>query len=137
MQNNFDLELKSIQLQNEKLSREVIAIRELLEKPDEKASFEKEYYTIEECALMKGGAAVSTYKSSRILLPGAGNPKYSVNICGRICFPRSVVLDWIKVDDSRLLDYIRSCGISENLIPERFKQLAKKAGCKIEEVVCN
>ena len=45
--NNFDLELKQIQLQNEKLFRELSAITQMLEKPAEKASFEKEFYTIE------------------------------------------------------------------------------------------
>lgn len=74
MANNFDLELKEIQLQNEKLSRSVTEILKFLEHPEERKAMDKEFYTIEDCALLKGGAALNTFKANRFYLPGCGNP---------------------------------------------------------------
>ena len=56
MQNNLDLELKSIQIQNERLLRELAEVHKMLEKPEQQPMYSKEYYTIEDCAGMKGGA---------------------------------------------------------------------------------
>lgn len=125
---NFDLELKQIQLQNERLMRELTQIQKILEKPEEKVVFEKEYYTIEDCAGLKGGAALNTYKCNRFLLPGCGNPKFQVYIAGRLCFPREEVMKWVKISDAEYLKYARECGIT--IIPEKYIKLAKKAGCE-------
>ncbi len=95
--NNFDLELKHIQLQNEKLVRGLGEIYTILTQPKTEQSGQKEFYTIEECAKLKGGAALNTYKANRFLLPGCGNPRYSVFIAGRLCFPKDEVIRWLKV----------------------------------------
>jgi len=125
---NFDLELKQIQLQNERLYRELAEIQKILAKPEDKVVFEKEYYTIEDCAGLKGGAALNTYKCNRFLLPGCGNPKYQVHIAGRLCFPREEVMKWIRFSDEDYLEYAKECGIT--VVPEKYIKLAKKAGCK-------
>lgn len=123
---NFDLELKEIQLQNEKLIRELAEVHQLLETVVPQSENEKEFYNVEECALMKGGAALNTYKaSSRWLLPGAGNPKYASYIGGRLCFHRDVVFEWLHITDAEYIDYARRCGIT--IIPEKYARLAQKA----------
>lgn len=63
--NNFDLELKSIQLQNEKLLREMEVLHQLLEAVQPQSETQKEYYTVEDCAELKSGAALNTYKTNR------------------------------------------------------------------------
>lgn len=126
---NFDLELKEIQLQNEKLLRELVEVHKILESPEAKKELSKAYYTIEDCAEMKGGAALNTYKTNRFMLPGCGNPKYSVSILGRLAFPRDEVLKWLKVPDSEYLDYAKECGVS--VVPEKYQRLARKAQEKI------
>ena len=125
---NFDLELQEIKLQNERLHRELSEIQKILEKPDEKVTFEKEYYTIEDCAGIKGGAALNTYKCNRFLLPGCGNPKFQVYIAGRLCFPREEVMKWIKFSDANYLEYAKECGVT--VIPEKYIKMAQKAGGK-------
>ena len=125
---NFDLELKQIQLQNERLYRELAEIQKILARPEEKVAFEKEFYTIEDCAELKGGAALNTYKCNRFLLPGCGNPKYSVFIAGRLCFPRDEVMRWVKISDAEYLDYAKECGVS--VVPEKYIRMAKKSGGK-------
>lgn len=122
---NFDLALKAIGLQYECLSREVAEVHRILESSDEKTIATKEFYTIEDCAELKGGAALNTYKCNRFMLPGCGNPKYSVFILGRLAFPHDEVMRWIKVSDSDYLDYAKECGVT--VVPEKYKKLAKKA----------
>lgn len=123
---NFDLELKQIQLQNEKLIRELAEVHQLLANVVPQSENEKEFYTVEECAQKKGGAALNTYKASaRWLLPGAGNPKYASYIGGRLCFSRTVVDEWLHVTDADYPDYARRCGIT--IIPEKYARLAQKA----------
>ena len=128
MQKNFDLELKELQLQNERLLREVEEVRKLLENSNLHPQPMKEYLTVEECAELKGGAAKNTYKANRFLLPGCGNPKYSVFIAGRLAFPRVVVERWACVTDSTLVDYAKECGVT--VVPEKYKRLALKAQAK-------
>lgn len=123
--NTFDLDLKEIQIQQEKMLRGVEEILEILKSADPKADATKEYYTIEECAAMKGGAALNTYKTSRFMLPGCGNPKYSVTILGRLAFPRDEVLKWLKVTDADYLGYARECGVP--VVPEKYRRMAEKA----------
>lgn len=123
---NFDLDLKQIQLQNEKLIRELAEVHQLLNSVQPQNEKRKEFYNAEECALMKGGAALNTYKaSSRWLLPGAGNPKYASYIGGRLCFHRDVVLEWLHITDADYPEYARRCGII--VIPEKYARLAQKA----------
>jgi hypothetical protein len=128
MQNNYDLELKQIQLQNERVLRQLEDVRELIEKPEEQTFLSKEYYSVEEVSNLKGGCAVNTYKaSSRFLLPGCGSndPKYCVYIGGRLSFPRSAVLRWLQITDAELEDYARECGV--NILPDKYLKLAQKA----------
>jgi hypothetical protein len=131
---NFDLELKEIQLQNEKLIRELAEVHQLLATVVPQNENKKEFYTIEECAIMKGGAALNTYKASaRWLLPGAGNPKYASYIGGRLCFHRDVVLEWLHITDADYPEYARRCGII--VIPEKYARLSQKA--QDQRSVCN
>ena len=129
--NNYDLELKSIQLQNERVLRELSEVHRILELPKHTESEVKEFYTIEDCANLKGGAALNTYKCNRFLLPGCGNEKYVAYIAGRLCFPRSEVMKWLKVSDADYLSYAKECGIT--VIPDKYIRLVKKA--RNEEIV--
>lgn len=122
---NFDLELKEIQLQYERLIRELAEVHQLLNSVQPKSENKKEFYNIEECASLKGGAALNTYKANRLLLPGAGNPQYASYIGGRLCFHRDVVVEWLHITDADYIDYARRCGIT--VIPEKYARLAQKA----------
>lgn len=123
--NNLDLELKSIQIQNERLLRELSEVHKILEKPEQQTVYSKEYYTVEDCAGMKGGAALNTYKANRFLLPGCGNPQFSVFIAGRLAFPKEEVMKWLKVSDADYLEYAKECGVTT--IPEKYVRLSQKA----------
>ena len=129
---NLDLELKEIQLQNEKLLRELAEVHELLTSVQPQKENKKEFYTIEQCVSLKGGAALNTYKANRLLLPGAGNPQYASYIGGRLCFAHDVVMKWLRVTDADYPEYARSCGVS--ILPEKFAILAKKAKEKVGEL---
>ena len=126
---NLDLELKEIKLQNEKLLRELDEVHKMLATVVPQSESRKEFYTIEECAEMKGGAALNTYKANRLLLPGAGNPLYTSYIGGRLCFARDVVIEWLRITDADYVEYARRCGIT--IIPEKYLQLAQKAKAKV------
>lgn len=134
MQRDFDLELKQIQLQNERLFRELEEIQKTLSTPSENVAYEKQFYTIEDCAGLKGGAALNTFKCNRFLLPGCGNPKFSAYIAGRLCFPRDEVMKWLKVTDSGYLEYAKECGIT--VVPEKYISLVKKARNKTGAASC-
>ncbi len=129
---NLDLEIKEIKLQNEKLIRELAEVHELLNSVQPQTENQKKFYTIEECASMKGGAALNTYKANRLLLPGAGNPQYASYIGGRLCFARAVVDEWLLITDAEYPEYAMRCGVS--ILPEKFKILAKKAKEKVGEL---
>ena len=126
---NFDLELKEIQLKNEKLIRELAEVHQLLNSVQPQAENQKEFYTIEECANLKGGAALNTYKANRLLLPGAGNPLYASYIGGRLCFARDVVMEWLHITDADYEEYAHRCGVS--VLPDKFVMLSKKAKDKV------
>lgn len=130
---NLDLELKEIKLQNEKLIRELNEVHQLLNSVQPQNENKKEFYNVEECASMKGGAALNTYKANRLLLPGAGNSKYASYIGGRLCFHREVVLEWLHVTDADYVEYARRCGIK--IIPEKYARLVQKA--QNQRRVCN
>ena len=125
---NLDLELRSLQLQNERVMQELGALHELLGELTPKKE-QREFYTVEECAQMKGGASLNTYRTNRFLLPGCGNPQYSVYVGGRLCFPQAEVQRWLSVTDAEYLDYAGECGIT--IIPEKFQRLAQKAKQRI------
>ncbi len=131
-QSTLDLEVKTLQIQNEKLFRAIEEVHTLLQNPEEQSLLIKEFYTIEDCAKLKGGAALNTYKASRFLLPGCGNSRYAAYIAGRLCFPREEVIRWLKITDAQYIDYARECGIS--MIPEKFLKLAKKASGTMESI---
>ncbi len=121
--NNYDLELKEIQLQNEKLFREITELRKVVETKDPESKEKKAYYNVEECARMKGAAAILTYKGNRFMLPGCGNPRFSVHILGRLAFPAQYVERWLSIPDEEYLNYARECGVTA--IPEKYKKLLK------------
>lgn len=131
---NFDLELKQIQLQNERLIRELAEINKKLESTEEKNVPTKEFYTLEECWQMKGGCSLNTLKTNSFLRVGCGNPKFSRFIGGRLCFAKEEVFRWLKITDGpEYLEYARSCGIT--VIPEKYARLAQKA--QNQRRVCN
>ena len=121
----LDLEIQELKLETERVRREIIELRKLLELPRDNAALDKEYLTIEQCAELKGGAALNTYKANRFLLPGCGNPKYAVYIAGKLAFPRSVFEAWKNVSDADLVEYAHECGVT--VIPEKYLRLAQKA----------
>ncbi len=129
---NYDLELKSLQLQNERVLRVVEEVAKLLKVSQENKIESKEFYTIEECAALKGGAAENTFKANRFLLPGCGNPKYCVYVAGRLAFPRKEVERWRAISDSAYIEYAHSCGVTK--IPEKYHRLALKAKEKTESI---
>ncbi|MBQ8013867.1 MAG: hypothetical protein IJ257_05685 [Treponema sp.] len=131
---NFDLELKTLQIQNERLLRELAEVHKMLEMPEKQSAYSKEYYTVEDCAGMKGGAALNTYKANRFLLPGCGNPKFSVFIAGRLAFPHDEVMKWLKISDADYIDYAKECGVT--VVPEKYLHLAKRAKQKVEVAQC-
>lgn len=122
---NLDLELKALELKTEKIERTLEVVRDLLLTPPRESDNQPEFYTVEDCWKLKGAAALNTYKSNRFLLPGCGNKKYEVYICGRLAFPRNEVLRWAKTCDSEYLDYARECGVT--VIPEKYMRLIEKA----------
>lgn len=90
-------------------------------KPDELP----EWLSVDDCAKLKGGAALNTYRCNRFLLPGAGNPKFGKLVGGRLVFNRKDVLVWVKISDAEYEDYAtRVCGMA---IPERYRSKLKKA----------
>lgn len=125
---DLDLELRSIQLQTERVLNELSEVHELLGELTPKKE-QREFYTVEECARMKGGASLNTYKTNRFLLPGCGNPRYAVYVGGRLCFSQAEVQRWLSVTDAEYLNYAGECGIT--IIPEKFQRLAQKAKQKI------
>ena len=92
--NNFDLELKTIQLQNEKLLRELEEVQKKLETVQPQTENVKEFYTLEECWQLKGGCSLNTLKTNAFLRVGCGNSRYSRYIGGRLCFPKEEVFRW-------------------------------------------
>lgn len=123
---NFDLELKTIQLQNEKVLRELAELTKKLDSTEEFTSPTKEFYTLEECWQLKGGCSLNTLKTNSFLRVGCGNPKFSRYIGGRLCFAKEEVFRWLKITDGpEYLEYARSCGIT--VIPEKYARLAQKA----------
>lgn len=133
MPKNFDLEFQALQLQNEMLRRDIAEVHKMLEHPIQKTLYSKEYYTVEDCAEMKGGAALNTYKANRFLLPGCGNPKFAVFICGRLSFPKQEVLKWLRFSDANYLDYAKECGVT--VVPDKYLRMFQKARQKEEVTI--
>lgn len=129
--NNLNFELKVLQVQSERMQQELNEIHELLGSVVTRRDESKEYYTVEECAITKGGAALNTFKTNRFLLPGCGNPRYAVYIGGRLCFRKEDVIKWLRVTDADYIDYAKECGVTA--VPEKYQRLALKAKQKIGE----
>ena len=127
MANNLDLEVKELQLQNQKLIRAVDEIQKLLTEKKSETDFEaKEFYTLEETWRIKGGCSLNTLKCNPFLRVGCGNPKFARYIGGRLCFTRSDTLVWANIcDGPEYIEYARKCGVTA--IPEKYMKLAKKA----------
>jgi len=120
-----DLNVRQLMLLVEKLSLSFNDLMKQMSSPEEKQLFEKEFYTVEDCAKLKGGAALNTFKTNRFLLPGCGNPKFASYVGGRLCFPRLIFLRWIRVTDAEYLDYAKECGVT--IMPEKILRLSAKA----------
>lgn len=121
----MDLDVKTLQIQNERLLRAIQEVQGMLRTPESNTAQTKEFYTVEDCAELKGGAALNTFKSNRFLLPGCGISKFSTHIGGRLCFPKEEVLKWLKVSDEQYPEYAYECGIS--VIPDKYMRMFKKA----------
>ena len=134
MTNNLDLEVREIQLQNQKLIRAVDEIQKILSEKKPETEFEsKEFYTLEETWRIKGGCSLNTLKANPFLRVGCGNPKYARYIGGRLCFTRSDTMVWASIcDGPEYIEYAKQCGIK--VIPEKYLRLAAKA-TKVSEVI--
>ena len=53
--NNLNFELKVLQVQSERMQQELNEVHELLGSVVTRRDESKEYYTVEECAITKGG----------------------------------------------------------------------------------
>ena len=133
MPNNLDLEVKELQLQNQRLIRAMDEIQKLLSEKKTDTEFEaKEFYTLEETWRIKGGCSLNTLKANPFLRVGCGNPKYARYIGGRLCFTRADTMIWASIcDGPEYIEYAKQCGIT--VIPEKYLRLAKKA-TNVEEV---
>lgn len=133
MPNNLDLEVKELQLQNQRLIRAMDEIQKLLSEKKTDTEFEaKEFYTLEETWRIKGGCSLNTLKANPFLRVGCGNPKYARYIGGRLCFTRADTMIWASIcDGPEYIEYAKKCGIT--VIPEKYLRLAKKA-TNVEEV---
>lgn len=120
---SYDLELMEIHLQNEKLARSINELQSMLLTKSE--TLNKEFYTLEECANLKGGAKTSTFLTARFMLPGCGMKQFEYYICGRLSFKKEDVLNWLVVDDKSYREYAKACGVK--VIPEKYLKLIEKA----------
>ena len=117
----IELEFRELHLQNQKLQLALNELKKLILESSSASVFNKEFYTPEECAQIKGAAATSTFRCARFMLPGAGSPKYEAHVLGRLAFPRSEVIRWATVCDEDYEEYARSCGVT--VIPPRFSYI--------------
>ena len=67
------------------------------------AELKKHWYTLEECAALKGGGALNTYKSIRFYQPKGGIPDGRVS--GRKVWSRETVAEWLPITDDELPKY--------------------------------
>ena len=67
------------------------------------AELKKQWYTLEECAELKGGGALNTYKSIRFYQPKGGIPDGRVS--GRKVWSRETVAEWLPITDDELPRY--------------------------------
>ena len=127
MQNNLDLELRSIQLNQERMLRGLEELQKLLMTGEkEKSEFQKEFLTIEECWKLKGGCSLNTLKANAFLRVGCGNPKYAHYIGGRLCFKAADAMRWAQIcDGPEYIEYAKEYGVT--VVPEKYLRLAQKA----------
>jgi len=76
-----------------------------------------EWITLEKAAALKGGPALSTYKTKQFLQPCCGHNSKLVG--GRKCWHREQILIWLAIDDSSLKTYAQQWNAK---LPEIYKQ---------------
>ncbi len=129
MDRNFDLDVKTMILQEERNRRDLQELKESVQKllsMSVNHSDIPEWLTLEQAVALKG-MNLNTVKCNAYLRPGAGNPKMQRYCGGRLVFHRdSVVLPWLKITDESLLNYItQTCGLTT--IPEKIRIKLEKA----------
>lgn len=129
MDRNFDLDVKTMILQEERNRRDLQELKESVQKllsMSVSHSDIPEWLTLEQAVALKG-MNLNTVKCNAYLRPGAGNPKMQRYCGGRLVFHRdSVVLPWLKITDESLLNYItQTCGLTT--IPEKIRIKLEKA----------
>jgi len=103
------IELASMSAEIQKLSAKVSAPVASAEVP--------EWVNIETAVALKGGAALSTYKTRLFLQPCCGlNYK---SIAGRKCWRRDEVMRWLLITDADLKKYADEWGVK---IPAIYKK---------------
>ena len=129
MDRNFDLDVKTMILQEERNRRDLMELKESVQKllsMSVNHSDIPEWLTLEQAVALKG-MNLNTVKCNAYLRPGAGNPKMQRYCGGRLVFHRdSVVLPWLKITDELLLEYITTtCGLTK--IPDKIRVKLQKA----------
>ncbi len=124
MNKEIDLDFQELKIQNERILRTLEKMVEVKIRSETKNSVEQEFYTIEDCARLKSGASLSTYKNNRFWLPGCGNKEYEYHIAGRIAFKKEEVEIWKNTPDEAYLEYARSRGVTT--IPDRYLRILKE-----------
>lgn len=129
MDRNFDLDVKTMILQEERNRRDLQELKESVQKllsMSVNHSDIPEWLTLEQAVALKG-MNLNTVKCNAYLRPGAGNPKMQRYCAGRLVFHRdSVVLPWLNITDETLLDYITiTCGLTK--IPDKIRIKLEKA----------
>lgn len=76
-------------------------------------TLEKEWYTAEECWKLKGGGALSTFKTNRKYQCKCGRPDGYVG--GRKVWNRKSVIEWLSVTDENLPEYLEKISHEKNL----------------------
>ena len=118
----IDLDIEELRIQNERIMR---ILEDIYKKTTSNTQTEdalgQEYYTIEDCAKLKAGASISTYRNNRFWLPGCGNKEYEYHIAGRTCFHRSEVIIWLHTSDEIYKEYAYSRGIT--VIPQKYLKI--------------
>jgi len=103
------IELAAITAEIQKLSIKVFSPRISAEVP--------EWLNIESAVALKGGAALSTYRTRLFLQPCCGR-NYKL-IGGRKCWSRADVLQWLLITDADLKKYAEEWGVK---IPSNYKK---------------
>jgi hypothetical protein len=107
--------LQGLTLSVQKLSYEIAKQREEQAAASERSDL-PEWLNLEQVAALKGGGALSTYRQKLFLQPCCG--KNQRLVCGRRCWNRKDVIEWLAItDDKGLVEYAQRWGVA---LPETY-----------------